>query len=120
MKSYRSVSALLATSLLAATAFAAAPTSATAATSDSIRPVPLEIVHPTGLPSRFKDATVELTFTIDETGNVRDIAPAGYMADDLAKKLIPVVAQWRFTPMIVDGRPVPVRVIFPLTLAEQS
>lgn len=113
--------ALFAAALLSTGAAAAIP--ATPIASDStatVRPVPVQVVAPTGLPSRFKDATVKLTFIIDAAGNVHEVASVGFMPEDLKEKLFPVIAQWKFQPMLENGRPVPVRAIFPLTLAAES
>ncbi|ACB74300.1 energy transducer TonB [Opitutus terrae] len=113
--------ALLAAALLATGAAAATPdTPITADTASTVRPVPVQVVAPTGLPSRFKDATVKLTFIIDAAGNVHDVAPVGFMPEDLKQKLLPVIAQWKFQPMLENGRAVPVRAIFPLTLGAES
>ncbi len=121
MKSPLPLASLLATLFFASAAAAAAADRVSAQPSvPTTRPMPVKIVHPTDLPSRFKDATVVLTFTLDESGNVHHVAPVGHMPADLRKHLLPVVAQWQFTPVYENGRPVRVRVQLPIKLIEQS
>lgn len=112
---------LIALAALATASLASASPSTDAASPSaqrSLRPEPRHVVTPLGLPSRFKGATVKLTFTIDAQGNVHDVAPVGRMPADLAKHLLPAIAQWKFSPMYENGQAVPVKVIFPLLLAE--
>jgi hypothetical protein len=113
------LAAALAATLAGGTAFAAigvAPASFTAA-SPTI-PVPTKVVHPTGLPSRYENANVELTFILDTQGVPHEVRPVGLMASDLAARLLPAVSQWRFTPLTVNGHAVRGRVVLPLTLVD--
>lgn len=83
-------------------------------------PQPAEVVAPQALPRRFVGKTVKLTFTIDETGRPHDIALVKPADRDLARSVIPALAQWRFTPAQENGVPVAKRVMLPLTLAAGS
>jgi hypothetical protein len=117
MKLLLSGAALSAALLLSSAAFAGTPT---AAAVHSTLPVPVSVVHPTNLPLRFKDATVHVMLTIDAQGVPHDLSAAGGMPADLAKQLLPVVAQWRFSPMYENGKAVKARVILPIELTEES
>lgn len=79
---------------------------------------PVHVVHPTELPRQYENVTVQLSMTIDEKGVPRDVQAIGQMPKDLAARLLPAVAQWRFTPNYVNGRPVATRVVLPLELVE--
>lgn len=118
MKTKIALTVLASAVFLGTAAFATPSTPAPIATADL--PVPVKVVQPTDLPRSFTEATVELTFTIDEAGNVHDVAPVSRIDKKVAQRLLPAVAQWKFTPMVEDGRPVPVRVIFPLKLSARA
>jgi TonB family protein len=104
----------------ASPAFAVPAMPPTSPKSDEIKlPVPLEIVHPTRIPLRFADATVELILTIDETGRPSDVQGVRGMPVDLKRSLLPAVEQWRFSPAERNGRPVAMRVRLPLQLVAE-
>ena len=86
----------------------------------STLPKPIKVVHPVDLPPSFKNAEVMLSFVLDQNGVPHDVTAVKYLPDSVANKLLPVVAQWRFTPMLKDGHPVQARVILPLKLIEGS
>ncbi|HVU35016.1 MAG TPA: energy transducer TonB [Opitutaceae bacterium] len=108
------LAAALAGALVSSRAFAA-PTAAPAAKQ---LPVLVKVVHPTQLPPSFKDAGVTVSFELDEHGVPHQVAMVTYVPDTVAKHLLPAVAQWRFTPMLENGKPVKTRVIMPLKLVE--
>jgi outer membrane biosynthesis protein TonB len=111
--------ALSAALLLSCAAFAGTPAAAAVDVRSSL-PVPVSVVHPTNLPLRFKDTTVQVVLTIDAQGVPHDVSAAGGMPADFAKQLLPVVAQWRFSPMYENGKAVAARVILPIELTEES
>lgn len=86
----------------------------------TILPQPATVVAPEALPPRFVGATVKLSFTIDENGRPHDITVVKPADRDLARSLVPALAQWRFTPAQEGGVPVAKRVVLPLTLATGS
>lgn len=110
------VSATLASLALSATA--AFATEQQVMTPKQSKPVPVKIVHPTDLPRDFENYTVELKLTIDENGVPHDVRPAQWMPRNLSSRIVPVVAQWRFSPSYVDGHPVKTEVVLPLKLVE--
>ncbi|MBI2518145.1 MAG: energy transducer TonB [Opitutae bacterium] len=81
-------------------------------------PLPAKVVNPTDLPARYIGAVVNVTLTVDATGQPRDIALESPDAE-LANLLVPVVAQWRFTPAQKDGVPVAKRILLPLALGSK-
>lgn len=88
------------------------------ATPKATVPVPLKMVHFSNLPRQYENVTIKLTLTIDEQGLPHNVQPAEPMPKDLAQRILPVIAQWRFKPSYVDGKPVVARVILPLELIE--
>lgn len=101
---------------------AAAGTTGALAAADSKNmtlPIVTKMVHPDGLPTCYEGVTVTLAMTIDEKGVPHDVVPADRIAKDLAARLIPVVAQWRFTPCVVDGHAVARKVLLPLKLVDE-
>ncbi len=83
-------------------------------------PQPYTVVNPEALPRRFAGTTVKLAFTIDEHGQPHDITVVKPTDRDLARSLVPALAQWRFTPAQENGVAVAKRVILPLTLSAGS
>lgn len=84
------------------------------------KPRPAHVVNPTGLPLSFTDTTVTLTMTVDETGTPHHIRLISPRDREVAKKLVPVLAQWRFTPGTQDGEPVEMKVVLPLKIVVSS
>jgi TonB family protein len=79
-------------------------------------PVVAKVVSPAGLPQRTEGQTVNVAFTVDASGQPRNIRLMGAADPDLAKSLIPALSQWRFTPVQKNGVPVSTRVVMPLKL----
>ena len=79
-------------------------------------PHPEVMVGPEDLPRRFLDVTVKVSFTVDEKGQPRDIKLVTPTDRDLARSLLPAIAQWRFTPAFVNGEPVSKRVVMPVKI----
>ena len=114
------VTAALFVGVLSISSFASviAETTAPSAPEKFEAPAPVKIVNPTGLFRRHEGATVMLSLTVDATGQPHDIKLLRGSDDNLTEKLLPVVAQWRFTPAKKNGVPVPVRIELPLQLVE--
>ena len=79
-------------------------------------PAPVKIVNPVNLPYRFMEAIVTLTLTIDETGTPRDIKVVSRGDRDATESLVAAVAQWKFTPGLLNGVPVTTKVTLPIEL----
>jgi TonB family protein len=115
------VGAALLSGLLSTSAFAAGVANDASATEATYtKPEPAKIVSPEGLPRRCLDTTVKVAFTVDEFGQPRDITLVGRKDRELARSLIPAIAQWRFTPATKDGSPVSQRVVMPLKLVADT
>ena len=111
------VGAALLSGLLSTSAFAAGVANDAGATESTYtKPQPAKIVSPEGLPRRYLDTTVKVAFTVDEFGQPRNITLVGRKDRDLARSLVPAIAQWRFTPATKDGLPVSQRVMMPVKL----
>ncbi len=61
------------------------------------------------LPRNATGGWVELLFTVNEDGDVEDIAVVESSSDSLHDPAINAVNKWRFEPFEDDGRPIPVR-----------
>ena len=82
-------------------------------------PVPLTVVMPR-VSSRYAGQTVTLKFVVDTAGHPTLIASATPGADsELVEAVTAALAQWKFSPALVDGRPVARRVVLPLTIADE-
>jgi len=79
-------------------------------------PVVTKVVKPMGLPLRAEGQTVNVAFTVDPTGQPRNIRLLSVSDSDLERKLIPALAQWRFAPVQKNGLPVSTRVVMPVKL----
>lgn len=98
----------------AALAHAAPPPSPTSASGTLTLPVPLRVVHPMDLPRWFEDQNVNVEFTLDAAGVPHDVTTKEALPAGVARRLLPAIAQWRFTPCLRNGHPVAIRVVMPL------
>ncbi len=81
-------------------------------------PVPVSVVMPE-VATRFAGQQVVLEFVVDPAGKPTLIASATPGADvDLVAAVSAAVAQWRFAPARVDGRPVARKVMLPLDIVD--
>ena len=82
------------------------------AASELVKIVSPEPVYPQKALRRGIQGWVEIEFTVDDTGHVRDMVVAGAeprgVFDESAKNAL---AKWEFRPHLVDGRPVPQRTV---------
>ena len=76
-------------------------------------PVPVSVVAPDAY-GVGAGAKTYLTFTVDEQGMPQDIAVKSTNSDTLAANALKAVAQWRFTPVMVDGKAVATKVTLPI------
>ena len=81
-------------------------------------PVPISVVTPEVDP-RFAGSQVVLEFVVDPTGKPVHIAPAAPGADaGLVAAVSAAVAQWRFAPARVGGKPVARKVLLPVAIVD--
>lgn len=76
-------------------------------------PVPVHVVSPDGYGLRHGDLAL-LSFTIDAGGVPRDISVDSTTDPRLAARAVVAVAQWRFTPVVVEGQAVATKVRLPV------
>jgi TonB family protein len=76
------------------------------------RMVPLE--YPGRVPPGI-DGTVDLEFTVSESGRVSDLEVKGKAAGFFIRAAERTVKQWRFEPVVKDGKVVPVRTALRVT-----
>lgn len=81
-------------------------------------PAPAKVVHFSNLSRQYENAQVTVTLTIDAAGVPHDVRPSGRVPQDLAKIVVSMVSQWRFTPRYVNGQAVATRAVLPLQLVE--
>jgi protein TonB len=81
-------------------------------------PVPVSVVSPEVAP-RFAGTQVTLEFVVDATGKPMLISSATPGADaELVSAVTTAVAQWKFSPALVDGLPVARKVVLPVTIVD--
>jgi len=81
-------------------------------------PVPVSVVSPEVAP-RFAGSKVMLEFVVDATGKPTHIASVTPGADaELVASVSDAVAQWKFAPALVDGKPVARKVALPVTIVD--
>lgn len=89
-------------------------------TAEYSAPSPMKIVNPTGILRRYQGETIRLSLTIDATGQPHNINLLSKRDPHLVKHLLPVVAQWKFTPAMKNGRPVSADIVLPIQLVDSS
>ena len=81
-------------------------------------PVPISVIMPE-VESRFAGQLVTLEFVVDPTGKPVQIAPSTPGASaDLVKAVTAAIAQWKFSPVLVDGLPVARKVVLPVSIVD--
>lgn len=86
---------------------------------DSLIPTPISVVTPEVSP-RHAGQTVDLEFTVDETGKPSEISVRQYVDRELAEVLRGAVAKWQFAPARIDGKAVTRRVVLPLRIVDST
>ncbi len=106
--------ALLASSLaLVSTAFA---DTATAPAAAETSPVVVSVVNPSNLPTTFQRTTVTVEFSVDETGQPREVAVVSKADRDTRKQVVKAFKQWTFDPRTVDNAKryaLPIEIVVP-------
>lgn len=92
----------------------------TASAASYTAPMPVKIVAPSGIPRRFRNETIRLSLTIDESGRPRNIELLSGRDAALVRHLLPAVAQWKFSPAIKNGRAVATEVVLPIELVDEK
>lgn len=81
-------------------------------------PVPLSVVTPE-VESRFAGTQVMLEFVVDPTGKPTLITSASPGVDtELVAAVAAAVAQWKFAPALVEGKPVARKVALPVNIVD--
>jgi TonB family protein len=82
-------------------------------------PVPISVVKP-DIPPLHGGLTVTVAFVVDESGTPRGVKVVDPDAVDraLAREVVGAVEQWRFQPLLRDGRAVAVRVHLPFRIVD--
>lgn len=81
-------------------------------------PVPVSVVTPE-VKSRFAGTQVTLEFVVDSTGKPTHFASVTPGADaELVAAVSDAVAQWKFAPALVDGKPVARKVVLPVNIVD--
>ena len=79
-------------------------------------PVPVSVITPE-VSSRFVGKQVVLEFVVDTTGKPTSITSSTPGADaELIASVSEAVAQWKFTPAYVNGKPVARKVALPVNI----
>jgi TonB family protein len=79
-------------------------------------PVPTTVIAP-DVSSRFAGKKVVLEFVVDATGTPTDIKSVTPGASaELVSSVTEAVSQWKFTPAVVDGKPVARKVALPVNI----
>lgn len=81
-------------------------------------PAPLSVVPPAGIPRRYQNETIRLGLTIDEQGRPQHIQMLSGNDPYLARRLLPAVARWKFSPARRNGLPVSAEIVLPVLLVE--
>jgi TonB family protein len=80
-------------------------------------PVPTSVIMPE-VSARFAGKQVVLEFVVDTAGKPTSITSVTPGADaELVSSVAEAVAQWKFAPALVDGKPVARKVALPVTIA---
>jgi protein TonB len=82
-------------------------------------PVPLAVVAPS-VSADYNGTTVQLMFTVDETGKPADFSVKSFADNTLSVAIVDAVKQWRFKPAEVDGKPVAKKVLLPVKIIDDS
>ena len=81
-------------------------------------PVPVVVVSPSDVSSKYVGAKVELAFTVDAKGFPTDFSVKSSPDDVIAKVMMDAVSKWRFTPAQKNGTAVATKVVLPVKIAE--
>lgn len=83
-------------------------------------PVPTAVVTPE-VSTRYAGTKVTLEFVVDPTGKPTSITSATPGASaELVASVTDAVSQWKFTPAVVDGKPVARKVALPIVIVAST
>lgn len=83
-------------------------------------PIPTSVISPE-VSSRYVGKKVVLEFVVDATGTPTDIKSVTPGASaELVASVSSAVAQWKFSPALVDGKPVARKVALPVNIVSNS
>lgn len=80
-------------------------------------PVPVKAVMPR-VDSEYTGTTVQVSFVVGATGVPQDITVLGKVPAPLASELTHALVQWKFLPLVRDGKPVTTKVILPFKMVD--
>ena len=78
-------------------------------------PVPVKAISP-DIRSVDSSVEVEVKFVVDAGGIPHDITVADSGDPHISESLVEAVSQWRFKPLLKDGKAVPSKVILPVRI----
>ena len=76
--------------------------------------------YPRGAQAKAMEGWVEVEFTVTEEGDVRDAKARNSSASIFEGTAISAINRWRFSPVVEDGRPVPVRGVVRFTFRDEN
>jgi hypothetical protein len=79
-------------------------------------PKPTQVVTPSGIARRFEGETIRVRLALDAAGQPVRVDLVGSQDVNLVRNLLPAVSQWRFSPAMLDGRPVAAQIELPILL----
>lgn len=80
-------------------------------------PVPLKVVTPQ-VASDYAGLVIKLEFTVDGAGLPKDITVLDSVPYDLEKSLTSAVANWKFHPLVREGKAVSAKVVLPMRIVD--
>lgn len=83
-------------------------------------PIPTSVITPE-VSSRFAGKQLVLEFVVDATGTptgIKSVTPGA--SAELVASVSGAVAQWKFSPALVDGKPVARKVALPVNIVSNS
>ena len=82
----------------------------------SARLIPSKVVNPTDLPRTFSRSTVNIEFSLDETGQPRDIKVLTTSDEALKRQVVSAFSQWKFDTAGRDLGSTSKRFVLPLEI----
>jgi TonB family protein len=78
-------------------------------------PVPVKAIAPE-VPKEVESVEIEVKFVVDTAGVPREISVADSVDSALGESLVAAVGQWRFRPLLKDGKAVTAKMILPVRI----
>ena len=106
---------------LPGTVLASAPKNSTSpVTAPAPRPIPATVVNPTGLPQSFNGALVNIEFSLDQSGQPREIKVLSVKDPIVKRSLVEAFSQWRFDIGVRDGANHDRRFVLPIEVRSET